>query len=136
MRWTSDNTTLPMSKPQKTEPRITTHEILSTSMGPTCVPATNASVIRKAAAAVPSLNRLSASIKCLKRPVTPASLKVAKMETGSVAAIKVPKRSALIHSQCNRKCIPAAVTPADRSTPRTANVWITAKSLRTWPHRM
>src|SRR5207248_2973151 len=84
----------------------------------------------KPTAAVLSLNRLSASTSNRRRPLTPASLKVAMIETGSVAAIRTPNRIAAGQIQPSAKCIIAAVTPVDIATPTTANVTMTGSSLR------
>ena len=66
----------------------------------------------KRTAAVPSLNRLSASTSMRNRPCTPASLKEAMTETGSVAEISTASRRAVCHPHPSRKWMPAAVSPA------------------------
>ena len=64
-----------------------------------CCPEATAIATPKATAAVPSLSRLSVSIRTPNRPRTLASLNVAMTETGSVAAMRAPNTSAPSHCQ-------------------------------------
>lgn len=88
--------------PQATPPTIVSARNWTVPRGVIVAPVAKAMAMPNATAAVLSLRRLSASTSSRSRPCTPASLKVAITDTGSVAEISTPNSSAACQLQWAR----------------------------------
>ena len=110
----------PTPNPAARPPPAMMTKVVTAASGPCALPGSWAAQTRmrvKRTAAAPSLNRLSASMSRLRRPVTRDSLSSAMTAIGSVALISAPKTRADSSGQSSQVTSPPATTSAHSTTP-------------------